>query len=129
MKYIIFEFIPSITLLCFLKFLYFFYLLIYWYVHTLFGPSLPSASWSLPVPHTLLDSRQNLFCSLLQFCWREDISNNKKDIAFLLIEIRIAIQRFLALLPYTYILQPELIHLYQTFSLLPIVISVILRLL
>jgi hypothetical protein len=26
-------------------------------------------------------------------CWRVEISNNKKDIAFLLAEIRIAIQR------------------------------------
>jgi hypothetical protein len=34
-------------------------------------------------PSTPLASRQNLFCPLLQFCWREDISNSKKDIAFL----------------------------------------------
>jgi hypothetical protein len=45
---------------------------------------------SSPMP---LTSRQNLFCPFLQFCWREDISNNKKDKAFLLIEIRITIQR------------------------------------
>jgi hypothetical protein len=31
-----------------------------------------------------LASRQNLFC-LLQFCWREDVSNNKKNIAVLLV--------------------------------------------
>jgi hypothetical protein len=30
-----------------------------------------------------------LFCPFLQFCWREGISNNKKNEAFLLVEIRI----------------------------------------
>jgi hypothetical protein len=55
----------------------FIYVFIYSYVHTLFGPF-------IPFPHHLT-SRQNLFCPLLQFCWREDISNNKKDIAFLLV--------------------------------------------
>jgi hypothetical protein len=40
-----------------------------------------------------LTSRQNLFCPFLQFCWRVDKSNNKKDKVFLLVEIRIAIQR------------------------------------
>jgi hypothetical protein len=49
--------------------------------------------WPPPSSPHPLTSRQNLFCPLLQFCWREDISNNKKDIAFLLAEIRIAIQR------------------------------------
>jgi hypothetical protein len=39
---------------------------------------------SLPLPPTLLASRQNLFCPPLQFCWRENIRDNKKDIAFLL---------------------------------------------
>jgi hypothetical protein len=43
-------------------------------------------------PYPLV-SRQNLFCPFLQFCWREDISNNKEDKAFLLVEIRIATQR------------------------------------
>jgi hypothetical protein len=38
-----------------------------------------------PAPPTLLASRQNLFCPLLQFCWRENISDNKKDILFLLV--------------------------------------------
>jgi hypothetical protein len=59
----------------------FFSLFIYSYVHTLFGPFLP------------LHPPQNRFCILLQFWWREDISNNKKDIAFLLVEIRIAMSR------------------------------------
>jgi hypothetical protein len=51
-------------------------LFIYSYVHTLFGPSLPA------VPH--LASRQNWFCPLVQFCWRENIRDYKKDIAFLI---------------------------------------------
>jgi hypothetical protein len=55
--------------------------------------------WSfLPLfPHdstlsTPLASRQNLFCAFLPFHCRVEISNNKKDIAFLLVEIRTAIQ-------------------------------------
>jgi hypothetical protein len=56
---------------------------IYLYVHTLFGPFVPHVPISFP--HNPLASRKNLFCPLLQFCWREDISENKKDIAFLLI--------------------------------------------
>jgi hypothetical protein len=66
----------------------FFSLFIYSHVHTLFGPFLsPAPAPSLSSP-TLLASRQNLFCPYLQFYWREDISNNKKDIVFLLVEIR-----------------------------------------
>jgi hypothetical protein len=61
-------------------------------VHTLLGSFLPSAPtptfFSLP-----LRSRQNLFCTFLQFRWKVEINNNKKDIAFLLVEIRTAIQR------------------------------------
>jgi hypothetical protein len=37
----------------------------------------------------------------------------------LLVEIRIATERFLALLPCTSVLQPDLIHFYPTSSLLP----------
>jgi hypothetical protein len=70
-----------------------FYFFIYSHVHTLFGPFLPPSPCPLPLRSTLLTSRQNLFCPLLQFCWRENISNNKKGKAFLLVEIRIAIQR------------------------------------
>jgi hypothetical protein len=46
-----------------------------------------------PFPYHPLASRQNLFCPFLQFCWRVDMSNNKKDKAFLEVEIRIAIKR------------------------------------
>jgi hypothetical protein len=45
----------------------------------------PLCPHPLPLPSTPLASRQNLFLPLLQFHWREDISNNKKDIAFLLV--------------------------------------------
>jgi hypothetical protein len=68
-----------------------FSLFIYSYVHTLghFSPRPPPP----PSPPHALTSKQNLFYPFLQFCWREDTSNNKKDKAFLLVEIRIAIQR------------------------------------
>jgi hypothetical protein len=91
-------------------------------VNTLFGPLLP-----LPLvppsfsPHIPLTSRQTVFCPLvLQFCWRENIRDSKKYIAFLLGGDRDSYtERFLALLPCTCILQPTLVHLYQTPSLLP----------
>jgi hypothetical protein len=85
----------------------------------LFGPPAPE----LPI------SRQNLFCPLvLRFCWRANISYNKKDIEFLLVwDKDSCTERFLALLPRTCVLQPTLVHLYQTSSLLlsplPIVAS------
>jgi hypothetical protein len=58
-------------------------LFIYSYVHTLFAPS-PVCPHPFPISPNPLASRQNLFCLLLQFCWRENIRDNKKDIAFLL---------------------------------------------
>jgi hypothetical protein len=60
-----------------------FYSFIHMYIHCLghFSPMLPAPSLSPHPPHF----RQNLFCPLLQFCWREDISNNKKDTVFLLV--------------------------------------------
>jgi hypothetical protein len=63
----------------------------------------------LPPPSPPLPFRQNLFCAFYQFHWRVETSNYKKDIAFLLVEIRTAIQRFLALLSCTNVLQPTLI--------------------
>jgi hypothetical protein len=45
-------------------------------VYTLFGSFLPHALHPFHHPHP-----HHLFCDFLQFCW-EDISNNKKDIAF-----------------------------------------------
>jgi hypothetical protein len=67
------------------------FLFIYSHVHILFGPFLPPSPHPHLFPHPFA-SMQNLFCPSLQFCWREDITNNKKDKAFLLVEIRIAIQ-------------------------------------
>jgi hypothetical protein len=80
------------TMPCF----FFFYSFIHMSTHCLghFCPPIPRPiRHPLPLLSTLLTSIQNLFCSLLQFCWREDINNNKKDIAFLLVKIKIAIQR------------------------------------
>jgi hypothetical protein len=63
--------------------LLFIYLFIHMCIHWAISPSCP-----LPPPYPPsfplypLTSRQNPFCSLLQFCWRKDISNNKKDSIF-----------------------------------------------
>jgi hypothetical protein len=79
--------------------------------------------------------KQNLFHPLiLLFCWRENIGDNKKDIALLLVWDKDSYtERLLVLLPCICVLQPTLVHLYQTSSLflgpLPIVVSASLRLL
>jgi hypothetical protein len=109
---------------------FFSYIKIYSYVHTLFRPSLPLAPYLPPSNHFLPCFQ----AALLQFCWRENLRDNKKDIAFLLAwDKDMYTERFLALLPCTCILQPELVHPYQTSSLipshLPIVASTSLRLL
>jgi hypothetical protein len=88
-----------------------------------------------PPPHSTLPSRQNpLHPLFLQFCWRENIRNNKKDIVFLLVWDKDSYtDRFLALLPRTCVSQLTLVHLCQTSlllpGLLPIVASAHLRLL
>jgi hypothetical protein len=80
------EFKPSVAPLkyfpriLFLKF-------IYLYVHTLFGAFLPPAPLPFPLPPS--PSLPGRTCSALFFNF---MSNNKKDKAFLLVEIRIAIQ-------------------------------------
>jgi hypothetical protein len=52
--------------------------------------------------------------------WRENIRDNKKHIAlFLVWDKRGYKERFLALIPHTCVLQPTLVHLYHTSSLLP----------
>jgi hypothetical protein len=71
---------------------------------------------------------------LFWFCWRENIRDNNKNIAFFLVWDKDSYtERFLVLLPCTCVLQPTLVHLYQTTSLLlsslPIVASASLRLL
>jgi hypothetical protein len=92
---------------------------IYLYVYALF--------WAPPHPA----SRQNLFCPLvLQFCWRKNIKDNKKDMAFLLVWDK---DSYIVWFPCICVLQPKLVHQYQTSLLLPsplpIVASVSLRLL
>jgi hypothetical protein len=48
----------------------------------------------VPPPPSTLASGKNLFHPfILWFCWRENIGDNKKDIAVLLVEIRTALQR------------------------------------
>jgi hypothetical protein len=71
-----------------------------------------------PHPHPRFQAE--LFCPLLWFCWRENIRDNKEDTSFLLVCDKDSyIERFLVLLSCTCVLQPTLIHLYQTSSLLP----------
>jgi hypothetical protein len=89
-------------------------LCIYSYVHTLIGPFLPPALCLSPQPPPRFQAEPGS-----NNCLWEDISNNKKDKAFLLVEIRKAIERVLALLPCTSVLQPKLIPPYLTFSLVP----------
>jgi hypothetical protein len=78
----------------------------------------------VPLPHR---PAFNLFWPLvLLFCWRKNIGDNKKDIAFLLVWDKDSYtERFLALLPCTCVLQPKLIHLYQISSLLPSPLSIV----
>jgi hypothetical protein len=90
------------------KYLFLFYhFYIYSHVYTLFGrPPFPPASG------------QNMFYPLiLRFCWRENIRDNKKDTASLLVWDKDSYtERFLALLLCTCVLQLTLVHLYQTSS-------------
>jgi hypothetical protein len=71
-------------------FLLFIHLFICAYIVWAIPPPCSPPPSSFPIP---LAFRQNLFWPLIQFCWREDISKNKKDIVFLLVEIRIVVQR------------------------------------
>jgi hypothetical protein len=108
--------------LFFLLLFYHFY--IYIHVYTLF----------VPPPLQYPASRQTLFCPLLRFSWRENIRDNKKDILFLLVCDKDSYtERCLALLPCTCMLQPTLVHFFQTSLLLlgplPILASAKLRLL
>jgi hypothetical protein len=55
---------------------------------------------------------------VLRFCWRENIKDNKKDTAFLLVwDKNSYTERFLVLLPCLCVFHPTLICLYQTSSL------------
>jgi hypothetical protein len=56
---------------------------------------------------------------VLWFCWRENIRDNKKDIAFLLASDKDSYtERFLTLLPCTCVLQPTVVHLWTTLTVL-----------
>jgi hypothetical protein len=91
------------------KFYLHIFLFIYVDAHALFGPFLPLDPHSASLP-----GKAVLPLSLILLKRRQKINALKKDKAFLLVEIRIAIQRFLALLLCKNVLQPKLIHLYLT---------------
>jgi hypothetical protein len=93
----------SLFLFNFFSLLFLVYLFIYSYVLTLFSHLSPRPPIPFSPPH--LTSRQKLFCTLLQFCGRENISNNNKDMVFLLVWDKDSYtERFLALLPCTCVL-------------------------
>jgi hypothetical protein len=98
-----------------LSFVFFLYSYTHMCIHcfSYFSP-LPQLS---PSPSDHLTSRQNLVCPFLQFCWIEDVSNNKKNKAFAIWDKDSNKEKFLALLPCRSVLQHELIHLYLTSSL------------
>jgi O-antigen ligase len=89
--------------------------------------------WIIPLPS--LPSRQNLFLLLvLWFCWRINIKDNKKSIAFLLLWDEVSYTgRLFVLFLCIHVLQSTLVRLYHTSSVLssplPIVGSASLRLL
>jgi hypothetical protein len=92
-------------------FILFYHFYIYLHTYTLFRPPPP---FHLSLPYA---SRQNLFLPLiLQLCGRENIRDNKKDIVW---DKDSYTERFLVLLSCICVLQPILVHLYQTSSLLP----------
>jgi hypothetical protein len=81
---------------------------IYLHVYTLFGPPSPA-----PTP------KQNLFCPLvLWFCRRKNIKDDKKNKVFLLVWDKDSYTERFLVFPCTNVLQPKLVHLYQTSSLL-----------
>jgi hypothetical protein len=70
------------------------FLFFYSHVHTLFRPFLHPVLCCLPLTPIFPCLQAEPVFNFLQFCGREDISNNKKGRAFLLVEIRIAIQKY-----------------------------------
>jgi hypothetical protein len=103
----------------------FFHFYFYSHVYTLFGSPL------FPTQQLLSET---CLPSYMWFCWRENISDNKKDIAFLIIcEKDSYKERFLALLQCTYFLQTTFVistrPLFYFLVPLPIVAFARLRLL
>jgi hypothetical protein len=94
------------------NFLKFYRFYIYLHVHTLFGPH-------TPLSHPPTCTHNLIRPLILQFCWRENIGDNK-DIAFLLAwDKDSSTERFLVLLACTCVLWPIFVLLYQTPSLVP----------
>jgi hypothetical protein len=72
-----------------------------------------------PAPSPPTASGKNLFCPLVLWFFEEKTCDNKKDLAFLLLWGKDSYtERLLALLPCTCVLQPTLVHVCQTSSLL-----------
>jgi hypothetical protein len=107
---------------CFL-FLLFYCFYIYSHVYTLLAAPHPPPPPCVPCP----TSEQNLFHPLiLRFCWRENTKDNKKDTTFLLLWDKDSYtERFIAFVLCTCLLQPTLVHLYQTTSLLPCPLTIV----
>jgi hypothetical protein len=96
------------------NFILFSHFYIFSHVYTLVGPSFPHT------PHTQLPGRTCSTSLFSWFLWRENINDNKKDIAYFLVWDKDSyVEKFLVLLPCTCVFQPKLVHLYQNSSLLP----------
>jgi hypothetical protein len=87
---------------------------IYLHVYTSF------ALYSPPTPF-LCCLLPNLFHPTILWFWRrKNIKDKKRNMVFLLVwDKDIYMERFLVLFPGTCVLQPQLVHLYQSSSLLP----------
>jgi hypothetical protein len=88
--YVVFSFSLTSRKLLFINFLFITHLFTRAYIVWVISPSCPRP---YPQPPSAFPSRLNLFCTFLQFHCRVEISNNTKDRAFLLLEIRTIIQR------------------------------------
>jgi hypothetical protein len=102
----------------FFLFCFYFYLFIYiilTFIHMCIHCLVYSPPCSTPP-----NFQQNLFCLLvLQLCWRENIRQQGRHSVFASWDKDSYTEKLLALLPCTCVLKPTLVHLYQTSSLLP----------
>jgi hypothetical protein len=129
----------SVAFDCFQQNRWLIILLISWLLYICFPSSAGHSSTFLSITFTFTYMCIHYLGHLLPvlvlwFCWRENISDNKKNRAFLIVWDKDSYtERFLVLLPHICVLQPILVHLYQTSLLLPyplpIVASASLRLL